>query len=185
MNDNKKRLLKRGVGLIEVLIALVLISTSMILAIRTVSRGLKATKENEIRDRSVGVMLQALELNQIQLDAAGSPIDLVGLEDSTDSIQCYSSSSNGTTGGDFISSLVKQTCVVGNLELTSDSCDTGSNYYANLGEGLEICHQVILTTTQNDYISDLSPNNLRITSIVVYTIEGEKIRERIDTYRRI
>lgn len=182
-SQNKYKNLKKGLGLVEVLISLVLISTSMILAIRTVSRGLKVAKDNEIRDTAAGVLLRALEFNQVEIPPNFIPSTRAGYK------ECYSLK-NLNSSQTIFDTIVEQTNAncspVGNPEITS--CDASSPYLLNI-DSAQICNQIIITNYPlGSYELPAVPfndNRIRITSVVVYTIEGEEIVETISTFRNV
>ncbi|MBD3363093.1 hypothetical protein GF362_05215 [Candidatus Dojkabacteria bacterium] len=181
MGIYSEKSIKKGFGLVEALIALLLVASTMILAIRTVSIGVRSTKDNEIRDTAAGVMLRALEYNQLDL-----PSTLVNADFSQqDQTYCYKLDDNN----DLI--LVDSTCSgvdMNNPDIISDCLDNSSYLLTNT-PGVNICNQIIFTnvTAGANAGSDIMSDKIRITSIVVYYIQNEDDPqvERVDTYRQL
>lgn len=178
----------RSMGLVEVLIALILIATTMVMAIRVVANGLKVAKENDMADSAAGIMLRAIEINQF---------DLTDLVSTWDSSPPYGLFDGGTFSCYTLPILdVEDTLVdlLGGNKVTSgcmgfpeiDSCTQASPYLVSSYQGAPICHQIILTNYPIGSYSGGSYNNntIRITSIVVYVLDGKYEKQKIDTFQK-
>lgn len=177
--------LKKAMGLVEVLIALVLIATTMIMAIRVVAKGLKTTKENEIKDRAAGIMLRAFEFNQLEIPS--DVFDPASLNTDPDHMTCFAL--DNVSPDDNFFRLMRETnenCPAGaNVEITT--CDPDSDYLVRYIEGVNICNQIIFTNypisvyTGTPSLTD----QYRITSVVVYELEEGFFQEKINTFKTI
>ncbi|MBP9758117.1 type II secretion system protein [Candidatus Dojkabacteria bacterium] len=188
MNIEEKLNLKKGFGLVEALIALVIIAITMIAALRTVASSIRQVKNNEIEDKANELMSSTLEY------AYGyRNIDLPIIDDDPPTefpLQAFI-----TTPGQFL-------CFSSVLDLSTDQsrlvyvnngetgCEKigGSNInyqvtYENATEESEVIyHQVIFSNTPVSESGQLV-DKIRITSIVLYEYEGQILRQRLDAYR--
>lgn len=185
MEINLKDLkIKKAFGLIEVLIALIFVASTMILSIQIVAKGLKASKDNEIRDNATGIMLRALEYNQIDLPDAVRDADfssgILGVS------KCYKLDKVSPDSDEVILKYIASPC-----DGTKEMVDCGgsyNNYRLDNTPGLDICNQVIFTNLKANAVEPthiISDDKIRITSRVVYIIDGQEIIESVDTYRRL
>lgn len=174
----KKHNLK-AFGLVEVLIALVFVASSMIVALNTVSRALKISKDNEIKDKAMGVMLSGLEYGNAEKQL-GLPIDDVANFIGTKCFKLNAANIDGKTGETLKSgSAVLDEEVCGNEIDTPPICP--ENYKINV-PGMDICNQIIISSTNITGTGEMA-DKIRITSIVTYYIDGEIMTEKAHAFR--
>ncbi|MBD3280758.1 hypothetical protein GF389_04515 [Candidatus Dojkabacteria bacterium] len=164
---------RTGGGLVEVLVALAILSMTMITVVSVTTNSLTQIKRDEIKDRAVGIQFRALEL-------AKSPVDNLGLSTlqrgEVAHFRLYSSASGivleRASGAELIS---------------KSNCDSQSDYFVDLEDfGYEapgnnlICNQVIieLENQQEDI------RTYKVSSLLVYNVEGELVFNELVGYRR-
>ena len=169
---------KKAFGLVEVLIALVFVASSMIVALNTVSKALKISKDNEIKDKATGVLLSGLEYGNAD-NKLNIPFDR---ETSSDN-ECYklnAANVDGNTGQSLKSASVLSHVTSSCEEI--DSCSESSFYKVNI-PGMDICSQIIFTKTNLD--GSPMQDKIRVTSIIAYYLNGEILTEKLHSFRDI
>lgn len=187
--------LKKGFGLVEALIALVIIAVTMVSALETVSSALRQVKNNEIEDKANELMTSALEY------AYGyRNIDLP-IQSGTDTIQLSFTQAANNNVVDHVSYCYKPTVDFTTNKVTLVKVSEGiagcgiiaspsSNYKVDydstiaIEESEEIYHQIIFTNVPVSGSGELT-DKIRVTSVVLYTQEGTIQRQRVDAYRPI
>ena len=139
----KRNIVKKGLSLVEILVVLAIISTSMVSVITINIRSQVLIKNNETFDLASGIMLQGLEL-------AKSPgnVDIKSAFGQTlvDPVGKYSLS---TSSGAYVQYIVKQLDTDPSIDAPSFVCDNGSVYFIEVdeGEGIgrpKICAQLVI-----------------------------------------
>jgi hypothetical protein len=166
-------------GLIEVLIALLLVSSTLILAIRSVSQGLKISKENEIRDTAGSILIRSLEYKNMRL-----PEDVSSaLEFGNHFAHCYKLDADSVDQTNVVLTKINANCDI-DSEITN--CSDSDQYRLQNVEGLQLCNQIRFTNME--YINNVQQpldRQLKITSTVVYYVDGEPEVESMSVYRNL
>lgn len=178
----KNRKYNKAFGLVESLIALIFVASTMILAIKTVAKGLQVSKQNEIRDQATGIMLRGLEYNQLDLpyQIVQTFIDNEPLgPEQICFVLDYSHDHNPLYPVSVNCSPYKGTVM---------ECENDSQYKLNI-DGVHVCNRLMFTNVAANQLDESSPvlmsDKIRINSTVAYYIEKELIVESVDTYRKI
>ncbi len=169
----------KGYGLVEALIAMLIISTTMISAFSMIARSFITVKEDEVRDRASYVMLRALEFGNAydQLALPSEVNNELSSANANPFFKCYSF--DGQLSPD-------DSNITDNLQYKGDnctpitSCDTSNPYYTPF-EGMFICNQIIFTTQNLEGVE--MTDKIRITSIGAYVVGTKVETSRIDTFR--
>jgi competence protein ComGC len=174
----------KAFGLVEALIAIIFVASTMILAVKVVAKGLQISKQNETRDQAAGIMLRALEYNQLDLPSKVMS-DLVSDDPSTPVSVCYKLDEDEAEGISL--SEVAGTCSPYSDRMEMD-CEPDSVYALSL-DGVLVCNRVIFTNVPAGVTSDsldvTIPDKIRINSTVAYNLDGQTIVESVDTYRKV
>jgi type II secretory pathway pseudopilin PulG len=171
----------RAVSLVEVLVVLALVATSMVGVAGINVRAQLAVKDNETLDLGNGAMLQALEL-------AKSP---AGLE----LITATGGRFTGAPAGNYSidnnnrNSLVRRADSDRPLSATAP-CDSNSTYYVTpvianrapgSGKSPDICLQIIITAVRRPLSSD---SYFEIRSTVLFELSSGPVVNQLIAYRR-
>ena len=164
----------KGFSLAEVIISLGVVSTTMIVAISMTSQSLRLAKENELQNTANEFLVQALELSKSPAAVKISP--------ASGTLQNLAGSykmSNLSTGVVALQSVNLFTDPI-----TVDDCDQTSPAYEEYKIQIDelnavICNQILLEPE----FAEGGVYNYKITSIVVYTIGGEKVLEKVESFR--
>ena len=164
---------KNGSGLVEVLVALAILSMTMITVVSVTAASLRRIKQDEIEDRAIGIQFRALELVK-------SPVSDLGLGTmQTGDIGFYSLSPSGSD-----STLVKEN---GSTVISAQNCDTSSDYYVNLADlgyvtvgNTLLCNQVIVEFLG----AQEGLRTYKVRSLLVYNNAGEIVFNELVGYRR-
>lgn len=181
---------QKGFGLVEALIALLIIAVTMVSALRTVSTALRQVKNNETEDKANQLMTSALEFaygyRNIDLPKISGTQDfpLNDFNTLTNQTLCFRPTV------DLQSKKVELTLVANNPTncglmntANNDYLVTYTNNDSNeVSE--EIFHQIIFSNIPITGTGNLD-DKIRITSVVLYTQEGEIVRQIVDAYRPI
>lgn len=171
----------KAFGLVEVIVALAIISILSMGALNTASSALRLVRSYELRDTASGILLRSLEV-------ASTPIDIKLREQvpagTTGSFQLNYSTNIGDSfvefervgggGGQAID------------QVPSPSCEAGNAYAIEIDTGYLICNEVIIRSLGVEDVSDVSnlkQYNFEITSIVVYEFNNEVYTDRLVNFR--
>lgn len=181
---SNKLKIKKAFGLVEALIALVIIAITMISALKTVSSSLRQVKNNEIEDKANEFMSSALEYaygyRNIDLPQNGSDsFPIQSFIDLPDQFLCFRAVLDIDSN---VSSLEKISEGSNCTKLSSADEAYQISYQSNFEETEVIYHQVIFSNTPVSESGKLV-DKIRITSIVLYEYEGKIMRQRLDAYR--
>jgi|GEM_PF-6458547 len=160
-------------GLVEVIVVLAILATTMVSIVIVTTRGLRQVKRDEIEDRAVGLQLRSLEL-------AKSPATLtLPIKLQTGDIKNYylqfpdASNAQGE---------VHPIEAVKSGDLTLDNCSLNSEYHVvleNTAKGEMYCNQMRI-----ELKSASGKNYYEVKSIIVYkSINGFEKKELL-AYRR-
>lgn len=163
---------KKGIGLVEVLVVLALVATTMVAAAQLSVNALRSIKNNEVKDYATGLLVQALEV-------AKSPDDINIY--TTSALASYNgtySLERGPTGTGYVLSYSSPSTT------QISSCASDSIYAIDISAQFnvpvpKVCLQVVITANQG-----LAGNYYQISATTIYTLEGETIRETVIGYRR-
>jgi|SRR5690606_5282061 len=170
MQVSKKIKKPKGLSLVEILIVLIIISTTVISAMSLIINSFIEIKENEVQDTANGILLSATE-------ALKSPgvIQISGL----------SSGILSRTTGDFFSVTPNDsgfvlTYVPGGESI--NECDSDSRYLFNLRENQQTIDQACLQVKIIDR-SGLGITKYEIEAKVVYNFSGKTETNSIKAFR--
>lgn len=168
-----KKATTQGFGLIEVLVVLAIVATSMLAATQITFDGLRSIKLDEVVDYVNGSMLQALEI-------AKSPtsVEVVG----TTAPANFDGSYRLQITPDGKGAMNRVTTAT--TPLTLANCSSSSPYFVNVQESNAVqnplvCLQLVVTQKQN-----LGLNYYEVRSRIVYNLAGLTVEKEIVGYRR-
>jgi type II secretory pathway pseudopilin PulG len=180
---------KSGFGLVEALIALVIIAMTMIAALRTVSSALRGVKNNETEDKANELMTSALEYaygyRNIDLPkvSGGADFPIQSFIDNINQAECYTTSYD-LASNPPVSTLIHVANGIDNCKILQTTDDRFDVTITGQESTEVIYHQVIFTNVPvTGSGTDKLEDKFRITSIVLYEFEGQILRQRVDAYR--
>lgn len=164
---------KAGFGLIEILIVLAIIATTMLAATQISLNGIRAIKLDEVVDFANGMLLQGLELAK-----SPSTVRVFTLSGASNLNGSYrlQTASNGTTELRMVTTT--------QTPLTLAQCTSSSAYFVNItgATGVtnpQVCLQLMITARTN-----LGVNYYEIRTRLVYNLGGQTLEREIYAYRR-
>lgn len=177
--------LQKAFGLVEVLIALLLVSSTLVLALTSVSKSLRIAKENEIRDSANAILLRGLEFKSLDL-----PQGVVSDINRTKQYggvfaRCYKLDSSLIDINKVELIEVAEKCSVDSV---IGECIEG--YKLTNTQGVEICNQIVYSNAdygEDDSFQVVEPlnNKIRITSTVIFYLDGNKVSESLVVYKNL
>lgn len=160
-------------GLIEVLIVLAIVATTMLAATQITLNGMRAIKLDEIVDFANGIMVQGLEI-------AKSPTTVEVVVSTVPAN--YNGSYRLQTNAD--GSSVLRLIDSSQTPITLAQCTSASNYFIRIENATgvqnpQVCLQMIVTQRQS-----LGLNYYEVRSRLVYNVGGQTVERDIYSYRR-
>jgi type II secretory pathway pseudopilin PulG len=183
MRQNIK--LNKAFGLVEALIALIIIAITMVSALETVSSALRQVKSNETEDKAnqlmSGVLEYAYGYRNIDLP---TEVNVNIFDNDPNQMVCYKPTFDLASNKVNLSLVGNNptNCALMNAVDDNYLVDYSGNDSGEVGE--EIYHQIIFTNIPITGTGNLE-DKIRITSIVLYSQEGNIVRQRVDAYRPI
>lgn len=163
-----------GFGLLEVLIVLAIVASTMVAATQISLEGYKAIKVNELTDYSNSVLLQALELvkapGSINISAATQPNGFNG------SYKLRTPS--GTSGRVTLDRISSSLTAIG-----VEQCSDTSPYYTATSDDSPLPDPLLCTQIIVEEVTG-STGLYRMTSRVVFTYEGVDYSQSIVNFRQ-